>query len=536
MYKKFYIFLLILCLSSSLCYPEKKDVSSTLYINGLKATPSAALTEKQRESLFETIASFSNDKIPSKPVPFYHVVKSVDASTGELILTDGSVWKLGWWHRGTLDNWVAGDRLQISHQPRDTNDTYFKNIDIDKGGWGVLVSWPPTMDTVASLTPRQSDPTTEILELTSGTRLQAANLLFSKQDCKQGNKIFLFHDSTQEERYHVWDLTHNKILFPVTCIKSTHPTYRGHINSQSVLKLERSLNKRVIAQTAATKTVTTAIANYCAYLENPNTPIGVFLFLGPTGVGKTELAKALTQELFPEMSYLTRFDMSHFAEPHSFARLIGSPPGYVNHEEGGQLTNAIQNKPQSIVLLDEIEKAHPQVRKIFLPVFDEGYIIDSKNTKFSCHHLIFILTSNLCASEIVSYFNQGYHAEEILALIEPQLIEGLSPELYNRIEPIVFEPLRQESMEQILNLLLDGIKKKVKASKNVKLVIDESVKTYLIKEGYHPTLGARPLKRLIEKKVTASLSHAFMQDPIPENSTVVLSYKPVEDTWHVDWY
>lgn len=293
---------------------------------------------------------------------------------------------------------------------------------------------------------------------------------------------------------------------------------------EDVLNIETKLNKRVLAQTHATESVSRSIINYFAGLKNQNAPIGVFLFLGPTGVGKTELAKVLTETIYKNQKYLIRFDMSHFVEPHSLARLIGSPPGYAQHDEGGRLTEAIKVKPQSVILFDEIEKAHSSVRKIFLPVFDEGYLKDAKDQAVSCKDVVFILTSNLCSQQIASLFREGKSEEEILQIIEPKLMEVLSPELYNRVEPVLFRPLGIETMGELVDLMLKETIARVGMTKGIELIVDDSAKQYLVSHGFHATLGARPLKKLIQNTIVAKLSYAIVKDKIEEGSRVTILY------------
>lgn len=309
---------------------------------------------------------------------------------------------------------------------------------------------------------------------------------------------------------------------------------RIDIEIKDVLLLEGRLNERVLAQPNATRVVSQAVINYCAGLKFPLSPIGVFLFLGPTGVGKTELSKVLAETLYKTQRYLIRYDMSHFSEPHSVARLIGSPPGYANHDEGGKFTEALKAKPQSVVLLDEIEKAHPSVRKIFLPVFDEGYIKDTKDRKINCRDTIFVMTSNLCSQRIASLFNEGYTDEEILRAIEPELIQTLTPELYNRLQPVIFRPLEKETMSALVDLMLEEAVERIKYVKDIYLTVDKSAKEFLVERGFHPLLGARTLRKLIQDSVIAHLSYAIVRGDISQGSRVKILYENEEWLLFVD--
>jgi ATP-dependent Clp protease ATP-binding subunit ClpA len=210
--------------------------------------------------------------------------------------------------------------------------------------------------------------------------------------------------------------------------------------------------------------------------------------------------------------------------------LIGSPPGYVNHEEGGQLTKPLEQNPQRVVLLDEIEKAHPQVIKVFLPVFDEALILDEKNNRISCAETIFIMTSNLCGEEIARLYNSGKSTEAILDAIEPTLIQTLSPEIYNRVEPVLFRPLAKKTMGALVDLMLNKIKDNVLVEKKIHLHFDNSLRNFLIEHGHHPLLGARPLKKLIQKEVLAVLSSHLIKNKFENGSEILLVYDRVSES------
>jgi ATP-dependent Clp protease ATP-binding subunit ClpB len=296
--------------------------------------------------------------------------------------------------------------------------------------------------------------------------------------------------------------------------------------AERLLELEKMLGKRVVGQKFAVKAVSEAIRASRAGLQDPNRPLGVFLFLGPTGVGKTELAKALAEQLFDREDAMIRVDMSEYMERHSVAKLIGSPPGYVGYEEGGQLTEAIRHRPYTVVLLDEIEKAHPDVFNILLQVFDEGRLTDAKGRKVNCRNALFIMTSNLGSDVLTAALEKrggDVTKEQILTIVEPALREAFRPEFINRMDDILpFLPLTLEEMEEVVELQLNRLADRLQ-ERQVKLSWSDKVRQHLAKEGYDPVYGARPLKRYIQHHVVSPLSRAILEGDIPANSSIELT-------------
>lgn len=303
--------------------------------------------------------------------------------------------------------------------------------------------------------------------------------------------------------------------------------------SEKLLHLEESIGKRVIGQSDAVATISQAIRRSRANLSDPNHPIGVFLFLGPTGVGKTELVKALAEQLFDREDAIIRLDMSEYMEKHSVAKLIGSPPGYVGFEEGGQLTEAIHRHPYSVVLFDEIEKAHPDVFNILLQIFDEGRLTDSKGRVINCKNSIFIMTSNLGSDQILQKSEASkkeLSKEEILTIVSPILKSNFKPEFLNRIDDILpFSPLSIEAMKKIVVLQLDQLAERLKA-REISLKWEDEVVSLLAKRGYDPIFGARPLKRLIQHSITNMLATGILEGKIKDKSRVLLETKEDEIT------
>lgn len=301
--------------------------------------------------------------------------------------------------------------------------------------------------------------------------------------------------------------------------------------AKKLLHLEKELEKRVVGQHFAVTAVSDAIRAARAGLNDPARPTGVFLFLGPTGVGKTELAKALAEQLFSREDAMIRLDMSEYMEKHTVSKLIGSPPGYVGYDEGGQLSEALRRHPYAVVLLDEIEKAHHDVFNILLQIFDDGRLTDSKGRKVNCRNAIFIMTSNIGSEALMKAIagsKQSLTKEAVLAAVESALKAHFRPEFLNRVDEILpFLPLRQEDMKQIVSIQMQRVSKRLR-ERGINLSWTEEVAVHLAQEGYEPAFGARPLKRLIQHEVVNRLSRALLEGHIPPDSAVELIMKGEE--------
>ena len=298
---------------------------------------------------------------------------------------------------------------------------------------------------------------------------------------------------------------------------------------EKILHLPELLHKRVIGQDDAVEKVSEAIMRSRAGIGDPRKPIGSFMFLGPTGVGKTELAKALAECLFDDEHNMIRIDMSEYMEKYSVSRLIGAPPGYVGYEEGGQLTEAVRRKPYSVVLFDEIEKAHPDVFNILLQVLDDGRITDSQGRTVDFKNTIIILTSNLGSSYILDGIQEnGEISEEAKENVRKLLKQSFRPEFLNRLDEIVFyKPLQKTEIGRILDLLIKDLERRLD-DKHISLNVTQPAKDYLINNGYDEVYGARPLKRFVQKKLETLIAKNILANKILPNTTITVDCKDDE--------
>ena len=300
-----------------------------------------------------------------------------------------------------------------------------------------------------------------------------------------------------------------------------------------LLRMEEALHKRVVGQNQAIEAVADAVRRSRAGLQNEKRPIGSFLFMGTTGVGKTELAKALAEFLFNDENMMTRIDMSEYQERHSVSRLVGAPPGYVGYDEGGQLTEAVRRKPYSVILLDEIEKAHPDVFNILLQVLDDGRLTDNKGRTVDFKNTILIMTSNVGADIIQSYMERlpadGDKRRQMLGECRGEVLEVLKrtvrPEFLNRIdEVIMFEPLSQSDIREILNMQMADLQSKL-SENGVTITFTKDFEDYMSTKGYEPAYGARPIKRLMQKKLVNLLAKSILNGTVRRDSTITVDVK-----------
>lgn len=325
----------------------------------------------------------------------------------------------------------------------------------------------------------------------------------------------------------VVEVTEEDVTF-VTSSMTGIPLFRlATTESDRLLNMENELRKKIVGQDTAISAISKAIRRTRAGLKDPQRPIGSFIFLGPTGVGKTELARTLAEYLFEDPNGLIRIDMSEYMEKFNVSRLVGAPPGYVGYEEGGQLTERVRRKPYSIVLLDEIEKAHPDVFNMLLQILDSGHLTDSLGRKVDFKNTILIMTSNLGTREIGSGKSLGFQSKDIqddYSAMEKKVMTELrktfNPEFLNRIDDvIVFNSLSQDSILVIIDILLEDLKKRL-VEKEMDIRISQKAKEFIAKEGYNPSYGARPLRRAIQKLIENPLSEELLQGKFIENSII----------------
>ena len=312
--------------------------------------------------------------------------------------------------------------------------------------------------------------------------------------------------------------------------------------SEKLLKLESILHKRVIGQEEAVTAVSRAMRRGRVGLQDPNRPIASFLFLGPTGVGKTELSKALAEAMFGSENSLIRVDMSEYMEGHSVSKMIGSPPGYVGFDEGGQLSEKVRRNPYSVVLFDEIEKAHPDVFNILLQVLDDGHITDSRGRKVSFKNTILIMTSNVGAKRIVEPKNLGFSSrsskEQDYETMKKNVMEEVKklfkPEFINRVDEImVFQQLDKDNMREIVTLLSENLIKRSRKQMDIKLKITPALKNHLVDKYTDLKMGARPLRRAIQTVVEDALAEEILADRVKSGDTVSAGWKEGKVTFTV---
>jgi len=294
---------------------------------------------------------------------------------------------------------------------------------------------------------------------------------------------------------------------------------------EKLLRLDSILHERVVGQDEAVQLVADAVIRARAGIKDPRRPIGSFVFLGPTGVGKTELAKALATALFDTEDNLVRLDMSEYQERHTVSRLVGAPPGYVGFDEGGQLTEAVRRKPYSVVLFDEIEKAHPDVFNTLLQVLDDGRLTDSHGRTVDFKNTVVIMTSNVGSEHLLSGIDEGEIREEVRERVLLELRARFRPEFLNRMDDIVlFKALTKSELERIVDLMIADVAKRL-ADRRIELEVSAEARAVIAERGYDPVYGARPLRRFIQHEVETRIARALIGGDVPDGSRVVVDAK-----------
>ena len=362
---------------------------------------------------------------------------------------------------------------------------------------------------------------------------QAAELKKKQSDCiRKYDRIVKRMEKEEEMRSYV--VGENEIAEVVSLWTKIPVKKLAEKESERLLKLESILHKRVIGQEEAVSAVSKAMRRGRVGLQDPNRPIGSFLFLGPTGVGKTELSKALAEAMFGSENALIRVDMSEYMEGHSVSKMIGSPPGYVGFEEGGQLSEKVRRNPYSVVLFDEIEKAHPDVFNVLLQVLDDGHITDSKGRKVSFKNTILIMTSNAGAQRIIDPKNLGFGAQttqeqdydKMKSNVMEEVKRLFKPEFINRIDEImVFHPLNKDDMKKIVTLLSKNLVSRCREQMEIELTINASVKDWLIEKHMDAKMGARPLKRAIQSEIEDALAEEILRGDVKRGDRVSAALK-----------
>lgn len=360
----------------------------------------------------------------------------------------------------------------------------------------------------------------KVAEIRYGKLIEVEKQLEELQQRTMDNKNNVFNRKEEVDRESIAEVVSRWTGIPVAKMVK--------VEKEKLLNLEVELHKRVIGQDEAISAVSNAVRRSRAGLQDPKRPIGSFIFLGTTGVGKTELAKALAGFLFDDDNAMTRIDMSEYQEKHSVSRLIGAPPGYIGYEEGGQLTEAVRRKPYSVVLFDEIEKAHPDVFNTLLQVLDDGRLTDNKGRVVNFKNTIIILTSNIGSVQIQQHFSKlnDNNREEIIEAAKRDVFDLLKqtirPEFLNRIdETIMFTPLNEEEIKQIVRIQIKGIEHLLE-NNEITLNLTEKAVDWIAKRGYDPQFGARPVKRIIQRTLLDKLSIKILSEEVDQNKPIVI--------------
>ncbi len=436
-----------------------------------------------------------------------------------------------------LDRRIMQLEIEIEAIKREKDDTKLKSLRADLANIkeqrnALNAKWKSEKDIVDNIQNAKQAIENYKLEAEKAEREgnygKVAELRYGKIKEAQDQLEFLQRDMLKQDEHSLIkeEVTYDDIAEVVAKWTGIPVTKMLQSEREKLLRLEDELHKRVVGQEEAIEAVSDAVRRSRAGLQNPQKPIGTFLFLGTTGVGKTELAKALAEYLFDDESAMTRIDMSEYQERHAVSRLVGAPPGYVGYDEGGQLTEAVRRKPYSVVLLDEIEKAHPDTFNILLQVLDEGHLTDNKGRMADFKNTIIIMTSNIGSSSIQQHFEASKDIDtaieaakvDVMALLK----QSVRPEFLNRIDDtVMFTPLNKDNISKIVALQLKGVTKTLEQQGITFDATPEAV-TYLAAKGYNPEYGVRPVKRVIQKEVLNALSKEILAGKVTTDSIILL--------------
>jgi ATP-dependent Clp protease ATP-binding subunit ClpC len=423
--------------------------------------------------------------------------------------------------RGLKDRYEAFHRVRISDEAivaaAELSDRYVRDrflpdkaIDlIDQAGARVRLRMKTKDDDTRSLEDDLRRLARERDQATAAEDYDRAGSLRDQMESRQGEL-----DGKRKSRQRAPEVTPEDIAEVVSRATGIPVSQLTSEERERLMRLEEELHARIVGQDEAVQAVAEAVRRSRAGLGDPNRPVGSFLFLGPTGVGQTELARALAEALFGEEDLMVRFDMSEFQERHTVSRLVGAPPGYVGYEEAGQLTEQMRRRPYSVLLFDEIEKAHPDVFNILLQILDDGRLTDAQGRTVDFKHAVVIMTSNIGADRIQQFARQGGEFDELKEELMELLRANFRPEFINRIdEIIVFRALSEEQLLDITRLLLDRLNRRLRAQR-IEVEFSEGAVRLLAREGYDPEFGARPLRRTIQRLVENELSRMVLDGSV----------------------
>ena len=492
-----------------------------------------------------TIAEYRKhiEKDPALERRFQPVTIEEPTEEEALAILEGIAHQYEQWHNVIITKAALEAAVKLSSRYINDRNLPDKAIDlIDEASSALRLKNMGTPDNISKYSVLIKELDVKMEELMLAEEFDKAGDMKREQDKLRKKYDKALEKSKNHQNQEKYFITENEIAEVVSLWTKIPVKKLAEKESEKLLKLEEALHKRVIGQEEAVSAVSRAIRRGRVGLQDPNRPMGSFLFLGPTGVGKTELCKALAEIMFGNQNALIRVDMSEYMEQHSVSKMIGSPPGYVGFDEGGQLSEKVRRNPYSVILFDEVEKAHPDVFNVLLQVLDDGHITDSKGRKVSFKNTILIMTSNAGAQKIVEPKNLGFSSETNDKQNYEKMKEGVmeevkrlfKPEFINRIDEImVFHPLNKNDMKQIVSLLAANLKDRCKKQMNISLTITPAVKEHIVTKYTNLKMGARPLKRAIQTVIEDALAEEILKGKIKTGSQVSVGFQEQKITFTV---